>query len=394
MIKGLYVHIPFCRSRCHYCHFTSIENPSPELRTRYLEAFFKEIRHAGEAYGPLEFETLYFGGGTPSLLQADEITRLLDILKKYFKIRDNAEVTCEWNPEDRDEDRLATLVRLGVNRISLGAQSFEDRLLKKLGRRHSSRDTVRALEKIRKSGIPNISLDLMLRLPGQTPEHFRHSLARCVELKASQVALYDLEVHEDTEFGRRRTKGTLVLPSEEEHAEMYASAIDILTRAGYEHYEISNFSIPGFASRHNLIYWHNQEYLGLGPGAFSYLGGIRYQFALTADRYLQKCEAGVWTNDTQDVLSFPDKVIETFVTGLRLKEGVPMNGLGNIFPGMRERIDFLSKEGFLEIAGGNICLTLHGQCLCEEVFRHLLQKTEGSALPRPESALDNIGRML
>jgi len=254
-------------------------------------------------------------------------------------------------------------------------------LLQKLGRRHSVFDTIGTLEKIRKTGISNISLDLMLRVPGQTPADFRNSLEQCVALKASQVSLYDLEIHDDTKFGRLREKGELSLPPEEAHAEMYADAIDILTAAGYDHYEISNFARPGFASRHNLIYWRNQEYLGLGPGAFSCLNGVRYQFASTANRYLEKCEAGVWTNDTQDILSRRDQTVETFIMGLRLKEGVVLNKFKNAFPELKERIESARKMGLLEMTGENLRLTRRGQFLCEDVFHFLLQKTRNAAGP-------------
>jgi len=386
MIKGLYVHIPFCKTRCHYCHFITAGDPSPGLRARWQDSVFKEIRHAREIYGALEFETLYLGGGTPSILRTEEIARLLGALRENFRIRESAEITCEWNPGDAEKAKLSALRRSGINRISLGAQAFQDSLLGRLGRRHTVRDTIQTLEKIRDAGISNISLDLMLRLPGQTPADFRNSLEQCIVLKASQVSLYDLEVHEDTEFGRLRKQEALALPPEEEHSEMYKNAIDLLTAAGYEHYEISNFSMPGFASRHNLIYWRNQEYLGLGPGAFSYLGGLRYQFASDSDRYLRKCAAGDWTNDTQDLLSSRDKALETFVTGLRLKEGIRADAFRSFFPGSSERIATLCKEGLLESTGENLRLARRGQFLCEDVFHFLLQDLSvGTGLAKPLS---------
>ncbi|HNV85900.1 MAG TPA: radical SAM family heme chaperone HemW [Candidatus Omnitrophota bacterium] len=381
MTKGLYVHIPFCRTRCHYCHFVRLEDPSPALRSRYLEALLKEILHAREIYGALEFETLYLGGGTPSILRPDELREILETLTANFKISEKAEISCEWNPGDGDPEMLSKPRGIRINRISLGVQSFDDNLLRTLGRRHSVRDTIETLEKIRGAGIANISLDLMLRIPGQTAEIFRDSLSQCIALKVSQVSLYDLEVHDDTEFGKMLGRGELSLPPEASHGEMYSDAIDSLAAAGYDHYEISNFAIPGFASRHNLIYWRNQEYLGLGPGSFSYLNGVRYQFARDVPRYLEKCEAGIWTNDVEDLLSPRDRATETFVTALRLKEGVRENIVSHLSPELPGRISELCKEGLLEISAGNLRLTRRGQFLCEDVFRFLLRKTQGAADP-------------
>jgi len=374
MPRGLYVHIPFCERRCHYCDFISCESPSAEFRERFLNALSQEIRADSEKYGKLFFDTVYLGGGTPSLLSVRELAALWGELRRNFDISADAETTCEWNPGDGEEEKFSALRALGVNRLSLGVQAFQDELLARLGRRHSVDDTLGTLEKIRKAGIDNISFDLMLRIPGQKLTDFRESLERCVALGASQVSLYDLEVHPRTVFALLQEKGELPLPSEEVHAHMYQAADEELVRAGYEHYEISNFARTGFASRHNLIYWHNQEYLGLGPGAFSYLNGTRYQFAHGVESYLEKCEAGKWRNDQEDVLSGAEQETESFVTGLRLHEGVAPQRFPGIDPAIRGRVETLVREGLLERSGGKIRLTAGGQSLAEDVFGFLLQK--------------------
>jgi oxygen-independent coproporphyrinogen-3 oxidase len=214
----------------------------------------------------------------------------------------------------------------------------------------------------------------MLRLPGQTVEDFRDSIKKCMKLDASQVSLYDLEVHEGTSFGRFQKEGKLDLPGEEDHSRMYESAIEILTGAGYEHYEISNFAEPGLASRHNLIYWHNQEYLGLGPGAFTYRDGVRSQFAPDLGRYLEKCEAGDWKNDVEDMLSEQEKETETLVTGLRLCEGVSPGLFPKIYPALKPRLKTLCDEGLLEIIRENCRLTRRGKFLSEDVFSFLVRR--------------------
>lgn len=374
MSKAFYIHIPFCKTRCHYCNFISIPAPAPELRQKFFLFLTNEMEQARKRYGQLKFDTVYFGGGTPSVLSVQEMTELTSRIHRCFRIAANAEITCEWNPGDDDSGKIAAFKALGINRISLGVQSFSDALLTKLGRRHTTHDTFLAIEKIRKAGIENISFDLMLRIPGQTLNDFQDSLTRAIELSASQVSLYDLEVHSGTPFGQMQKEGGLELPREDEHAAMYQAAIDTLTEAGYEHYEISNFAKPGFASRHNLIYWHNQEYLGLGPGAFSYLNGARYQFALDAEHYFRKCETGEWHNDVQDKLSEQEKETESFVTGLRLCEGVCPGKFKKIYPALKEKAEDLLSEGLLEISEDNIRLTDRGKFLSEEVFGFLLAK--------------------
>jgi putative oxygen-independent coproporphyrinogen III oxidase len=374
-MRALYIHIPFCRTRCHYCNFVTTADQSPDLRSLFFEAVSQEIKHARDHYGPLSFDTFYLGGGTPSSLSIPELQRLVEEVHAAFQFEKGYEFTCEFNPGDGDEPKLEALREMGVNRISLGCQSFRDEILQRLGRRHTVRDIGETVAKIHAAGMRNISFDLMLRLPGQTVEDFRDSVKKCIELDASQVSLYDLEVHEETPFGRTQKEGNLDLPEEEAHARMYESAIEILTGAGYEHYEISNFARPGFASRHNRIYWHNQEYLGVGPGAFTYLNGTRSQFASDLDRYLEKCEVLDWKPDVADKLSEEEKETETLVTGLRLCEGVALDSFPKIYPALKDRLKTLCDEGLLEIVGEKTRLTARGKFLSEDVFAFLLEKT-------------------
>jgi len=373
-MRGLYIHIPFCSTRCHYCNFVTTAEYTPGLRERFFRALFSEIKHARETYGPLAFDTLYFGGGTPSCLTAREMEGLISEAQTAFEFKTGYEFTYEFNPGDGEETKLRALATVGVNRISLGCQSFDDEILHRLGRRHKVQGILETVAKIREAGIQNMSFDLMLRLPGQTVAGFRDSVRRCIELGASQVSLYDLEVHQETRFGELQKEGDLDLPSEEDHARMYESAIELLTGAGYNHYEISNFARPGLASRHNLAYWHNQEYLGLGPGAFTYLNAIRSQFAPDLVRYLEKIENGEWKNDTEDRLSAEEQEKETLVTGLRLREGVRPALFPKILPALQGRFDALCKDGLMERTGEHVRLTDRGKFLSEDVFNFLLEK--------------------
>ena len=372
-MRGLYIHIPFCETRCHYCNFVTTAKHTPNLRKWFFQSLAAEIKHAREHYGQLSFDTVYLGGGTPSCLKIPEIESLIAEVHAAFEFKNGYEFACEFNPGDSDEAKLRALSKSGVNRISLGCQTFKDEILQRLGRRHQVQDIMETVAKVRQAGIQNVSFDLMLRLPGQTVEDFRDSVCRCIGLGASQVSLYDLEIHAETRFGQLQKDGKLDLPPEEEHARMYEGAIELLTGAGYEHYEISNFARPGLASRHNLIYWHNQEYLGLGPGAFTYLDGIRSQFASDLARYLEKCKALDWKNDTKDHLSAEDQETETLVTGLRLREGMRPAMFSKIFPALRGRLNTLCEEGLMERSGENVRLTDRGKRLSEDVFAFLLR---------------------
>lgn len=368
--RGLYLHIPFCHERCHYCDFVLTTNRTDTSRERFFSALEQEIRAARERYGKLRFDTLYFGGGTPSTLSPAEMTRIVKQLRDTFEFPFRYEFTCETNPEDVTEEKFRAYRDLGINRISLGAQSFNDSLLKAMGRNHDARQIEKALIDLRRAGFENVSLDLIIKLPGQTVQDVEHSLERAIAFKVYQVSVYDLDVHASTVYGDQARKGTLDLPGEETHKEMFEAVVNRLTANKYVQYELTNFAKPGFESEHNLIYWYNQEYLGLGPGAFSYLAGVRYQFALTLDRYLKKCEAGDWSRDVEDVISEEKKEIETLLTGLRLKEGVTLGQ----FKIIRDSLDRKSEElgDVLEKEEGRIRLSTRGRFVADSVLAQLI----------------------
>lgn len=376
-MRGLYVHLPFCKKKCHYCDFVITLKRGPEEREAFFNALEKEIKYQAASRGRLVFNTLYFGGGTPSILEPREMERLLEVLHASFEIRPDCEFSFEMNPDDAEPVKLRAFRNLGMNRVSLGVQSLNDALLKEMNRPHDSKQAAQAVSFLREAGFENISLDLIAKLPGQKLEDFEASIQSAIQLNASQVSIYDLDVHEKTIFGARRREGRLVLPSEEIHFQMLETAEDLLAAAGYDHYEITNFSKPGFQSKHNLIYWHNEEYLGLGPGAFSYLNGTRSQFAPDFRRYLEKCRAGDWTPETEDTLSEENKETETLMTSLRLKEGADLRRLKRIGPSVRERAKLLARENFLEETDGVIRLTRRGRFVAENVFVNLIEELPG-----------------
>ena len=372
-MRGLYVHIPFCLQKCHYCDFVITVDRSPAVKERFFQALEREVEQAAERHGRFSFDTLYFGGGTPSALEPEEMERIVQRLRKTFSFAPEAETTCEVNPGDVDRRKLETYRRLRINRISVGAQSFTDRLLQEMNRPHGARaieETVRALREL---GFENVSLDLILRLPGQALDNARDSVRQAVDLGVSQIVLYDLDVHEKTVYGRRLKQGTLALPDEAAHERMFSGAETILENAGYLHYEVANFAKPGFESKHNLLYWTNQEYLGLGPGAFSYLNGVRSQFAPDVGRYLAKSETSDWTPDESEKISDQNREIETLLTGLRLSRGLELDQFSRIREPLEKTLEELIPQGLVERTGNRVALTRRGRYVAESVIGRIVQ---------------------
>ncbi|MBI4353299.1 MAG: radical SAM family heme chaperone HemW, partial [Candidatus Omnitrophica bacterium] len=321
---GLYVHIPFCLRRCHYCDFVIAGAGSPAKREAFFTAFEKEAARASDLLQGVSFDTVYVGGGTPSVLSLEETSKLFDLLKKYFRWEAQAEVTYEANPGDADEEKAKAYRGLGVNRISLGAQSFNDPTLKRLNRTHDAAAIFSSYGIFRKAGFDNVSLDLMLALPGETLKEAERSVAQAVGLGPEHVSLYELTVEPSTVFGRRRREGTLGLPAEDAQAEMLSCARDRLKTGGFRHYELLSHAKPGFESRHNGIYWANEEYLGLGPGAFSHLKGKRFRYASSYAKYLDKANRNDWVPEEEETLEGERKEVESLLLALRLTEGASM----------------------------------------------------------------------
>ena len=275
MVKNVYIHIPFCKSKCKYCSFISY--PTLELKKQYLEALDKEIECF---YQNEKLNTLYIGGGTPSVLEISELQRVL----QNFKFEPDAEITIELNPETLTDEYFKGLRQTGVNRISLGCQTFDDEILKLIGRRHSSKQVKYAVKLAQDNGFNNISLDFIYGLPTQTIESFEDDLLMAVKLGVTHISLYGLKIDEGCYFYSNPPKD---LPDNDTQADMYLKAISVLSKNGFEHYEISNFCKSGFESRHNLNYWDNNTYYGFGIAAHGYKDGVRYSNYEDFDRYLK-----------------------------------------------------------------------------------------------------------
>jgi oxygen-independent coproporphyrinogen-3 oxidase len=287
---GIYVHVPFCRSKCQYCDFYSLTEKADELLDGYLEAICAHIREAGTLAPDYLVDTIYFGGGTPSFFGAEGLSAILNTIRRSFDVSRSAEITFEANPDSVSDRLLRRLRSEGFNRVSLGIQCDDDETLKKLGRPHNYASAVNAVQRIRKFGFRNLSLDLMYGLPGQTLEQWEQTLRNVLKLTPEHISCYGLKVEEGTPLYEYQEYCNL--PDDDMQADMYLAAIEILRKHGYRQYEISNFCRKGNVSRHNLKYWNGGEYLGFGPNASSDFGGSRFTIVRDLQGYIEGIRTG------------------------------------------------------------------------------------------------------
>ena len=311
-----YVHIPFCTQICYYCDFSKVF-----IKNQPVDSYLEHLLEEFQSYDIQKLRTLYIGGGTPTALSAPQLEVLLDGLTKNLDLSALEELTIEANPGDLDADKIAVLKNSAVNRVSLGVQTFDDKMLKKIGRSHLEKDIYENIDRLKLAGFDNISIDLIYALPGQTMEQVKENVAKAIGLDIPHMSLYSLILENHTVFMNRMRRGKLPLPKEDLEAEMFDYIIAELEKAGFEHYEISNFSKPGFESRHNLMYWDNAEYYGIGAGASGYVNGVRYKNHGPIRHYLQAVEAGN-ARVQEEVLTLNEKMEEEMFLGLRKKSGV------------------------------------------------------------------------
>ena len=314
--SSAYVHIPFCTQICYYCDFSKVF-----IKNQPVDAYLGHLIQETRSYEIGKLRTLYIGGGTPTALSAQQLAYLLTELPKVMDLLEVEEFTIEANPGDLDPDKIAVLKDSQVNRVSLGVQTFDNKMLKKIGRSHQEQDIYDNIRHLKQAGFDNISIDLIYALPGQTMDQVKENVAKAIDLDIPHMSLYSLILENHTVFMNRMRRGKLPLPKEELEAEMFEYIIEELENAGFEHYEISNFSKSGFESRHNLVYWDNAEYYGLGAGASGYVDGIRYKNHGPIRHYLEAVEAGK-ARITEEHLTLEEKMEEELFLGLRKKTGV------------------------------------------------------------------------
>lgn len=369
---GLYAHIPFCSTICNYCNFNR-GLFDEGLKTRFVEALLQEMRAAAPHPSPLTPDTLYFGGGTPSLLAPSEIRSIIDEGRRSWGLTADAEITMEANPETVDAARLDGFREAGVNRLSFGVQSFRDDELERLGRLHSAERARQAVQMARRAGFDNLSIDLMMWLPGQDVRQWLESVEDAVGVRPDHLSLYILEVYPHLPLRQDIMRHGWVQESDDGAAEMYETAMSRLDAAGYEQYEISNVCRPGLESRHNLKYWTDGEWCGFGPGAHSTCQGHRWRNVSSTDEYVERIDAGADVIVDRRRLSNEERLGDALFTGLRLNRGIDLDILSgrygiDVWERYGSRLAPFCEAGILVRAQGRLRLTRPGMLLANEVM--------------------------
>lgn len=374
--NAAYIHIPFCEHICHYCDFNKVFLKGQPV-DEYLDALEKEIYLTLQKYPAKTLSSIFVGGGTPTSLNEKQLEKLVTIIKDHLPSNKETEFTFEANPGDLSKEKFELLYHAGVNRLSFGVQTFNDELLKKIGRTHSAADVLKSIEVAKQTGFKNISVDLIYSLPGQTLDDFKDTLKKSFSLDIVHFSGYSLIIEPKTVFYNLVRKGKLPLPGQDTEAEMYEMLIEEMTKHGYKQYEISNFALPGFQSQHNLTYWDNNEYYGFGAGAHSYINGCRRSNFGPLRKYMDPIEEGNLPTMEENELTLSEKIEEEMFLGLRKTEGVLIPNFIKKFsqdPLMlfEKEIKDLQMKELITLKDNRIQLTKRGLFLGNEVFQSFL----------------------
>ncbi len=373
-MAGIYIHVPFCKTRCIYCDFYS--STHEERKQEYVWALSDELTTRSGYLPDKEIGTIYLGGGTPSQLSPRELERLFDVIYRNYQVSSEAEITLEANPDDLSPSYLQTLNYLPVNRLSIGIQTFDDTLLRKLRRRHSAAQAIEALHRCREYGFGNISIDLMYGLPGQDLTTWQQDMRQALLLRPEHLSAYHLTYEEGTPLHRMLEEGTVREEQEEISLQYFSRLMEQTEAAGYEHYEISNFALPGYHSRHNSSYWEEVPYLGCGPSAHSFNGESREWNVSSLTEYIQGWKTGRRLFETEP-RSLATSYNEYILTRLRTRKGIPTDAIGQRYGKeydryFRDQIQpYLQKE-CVELAQDHIRLTRRGMFISDAIMRDLL----------------------
>ena len=375
-----YIHIPFCEHICYYCDFNKVFLEGQPV-DEYIEALLKEIQLTLEQYPTDVSETIYIGGGTPTSLSAKQLDVLLTGVHRLLPTSTTKELTVEANPGDLTSEKLDVLKSHGVNRLSMGVQTFDDRLLKKIGRKHSAQDVYDTIRLLEKKQFDNVSIDLIYALPGQTIESFRDTLNQALAFGLPHYSMYSLILENKTMFMNWVRQGRLELPSQESETQMFAEAMEAMEKAGHHQYEISNFATPGKESMHNLVYWNNENYFGFGAGASGYLGNQRYKNVGPIQHYLKPLRSNQRPIIETEELTLKNQIEEEMFLGLRKIEGVSLANFKEKFK--KELTDVyqmilpeLEEKGLAIIDENRLRLTSKGLFIGNDVFEKFLLEKE------------------
>lgn len=375
MVKGLYIHIPFCDHICTYCDFPKLITKG-QRHEDYIQALLIELKHYEKQIGFHQLQSIYIGGGTPTALSVKQIQPLFDYLHQSINMNQILEFSIEANPENLTEDKVKYLLSQGISRFSLGVQTFDETLLKRIGRQHGSEHVQQAVATLKANGMHNINLDLIYAIPGQTIEQLKEDLKKAVSLEVEHISAYSLIVEEHTQLYLAYMKDQLALTDNEIEAKMYEVVIDYLSNCGYQHYEISNFA-KSLPSLHNQWYWKNEEYIGTGLGAHGYINGCRYQNTRSINTYISSLKNNDLPIIEKNLLSQEEKIEEEMFLGLRLIEGVNLKMISqkyklDIEQLYQKPLEKMIAAGHLERLGNQIRLTHQGLLMANEVFEQFL----------------------
>jgi len=374
---GLYVHVPFCRAICPYCDFYSIVPKSPQT-AQFIDSIDNEIKNLADSeYSKFKYGSLFFGGGTPSLLLPEQLGQIINLINSGFNIADDAEITIECNPTSLDLEKLNRYKNFGINRISLGAQSFNDNHLKTLGRIHDSDTARKSFENVRAAGFDNLSIDLLYGIPGQSLRDWDIDLNIAIDLGPDHISAYNLIIEPNTPFKELYDKGKLNPPADNVQEKMYQMLSEKLKSAGFHRYEISNFEKRGLESVHNLKYWRYEPYLGLGPSAVSFDGRNRNKNASDLNSYIERMKNKNYMPDETEFIDNSKAVTEKLMMGLRLTEGISISDLKetndyDILSEKADVIELLSGSGMIEINNDRLVIAQKGIYISNSIILKLI----------------------
>ena len=373
-MAGIYIHIPFCKRRCIYCDFFS--TTQSKRKTTYIHALCQELETRKEYLGGEEIETIYLGGGTPSQLTEEELGKIFTYIYKVYSVSPNAEITLEANPDDLTPDYVTMLRRLPINRISMGIQTFQEKTLRLLHRRHTAAQAIESFHRCREAGFRNISIDLMYGLPGETLANWEQDLQQAIRLQPEHISAYHLIYEEGTALWNLREQHQIEEADEELSVLFFRTLIDRLTEAGYQHYEISNFCRPGLHSRHNSSYWTGKKYLGCGPSAHSFNGISRQWNVASLDKYIQATQQGKLDYEIEE-LDLYTRYNDFIITSIRTCWGMPLSHLQSTYGEELYRYCLRMakphlEQGVLEIKEDTLKLTKEGIFISDGIMSDLL----------------------
>ncbi|HQO95442.1 MAG TPA: radical SAM family heme chaperone HemW [Sedimentibacter sp.] len=368
---GIYIHIPFCVKKCGYCDFYSVKWDE-ESENKYIHSAINEIKSYNELSSKYVVDSIYIGGGTPSIINPKNLEKIISTIRCLFTVEENSEISMEANPNSLWEN-IKTYGEIGINRLSIGIQSLNDNILKRIGRIHNSKEALQAIDRAISFGFENINADVMFNIPGQTVDDINDTISKLVTKQIRHISFYSLKLEEGTPMYLLKKNKKIVMPEEDLEREMYYAGRNIMEKHGLMQYEISNFSVKGYECRHNLKYWKQEEYIGIGPSAHSFLGNVRFSNPSDLTEYITSGENGVFERNTLEEMDENDIKFEYIMLRLRLTEGLKFADFKNKFSidfkeAYKEQIKHLTENNLIESDGDAIRLTKRGMDLSNYVF--------------------------